>query len=181
MVAILEAIKDGQLSVTCPVVISNKPDAKGLDVAKTFGVSTMVINYQDFNHAEGCEAEIVKQLQKHGVQMVVLAGFMRLLKGPLLEAYQNRILNIHPSLLPKFKGMNAQLQALESGDQVTGCTVHVVTKEMDAGPIIMQTAVPILDNDTQETLSQRILEQEHQLYPKAIQAYIQEVSHESVN
>lgn len=173
MAAILSEIKAGRIRNVKPcVVISNKPDAGGLQIAREeFGVSTEVIL------AEGLKGwiydqKVVAMLKQYGVVpesgLVCLAGFMRIISPEFVKAFQMRILNIHPALLPSFPGLHAQKQAIDYGVKVTGCTVHFVDEGTDTGPIILQSPVPILDGDSEESLSARILEQEHLLYPQAI-------------
>ena len=168
MAAILDRIADGRLAVDAAVVISNKPDAKGLEVAASHGVDTKVFEPGGYDNRDAYENDIVACLQSYDVDLVVLAGYMKLVGNPLLTAYEGKMVNIHPSLLPSFKGLNAQKQALDYGVKITGCSVHYVTKEMDAGPIILQAAVPVMDDDTVELLSDRILVEEHRLFSEGI-------------
>lgn len=165
--AILRAIQDGRLEAEIAVVISNVPDAPGLAYAAAQGLKTVALNSKGVKRAE-FDQLLVAELDRAQVDLVVLAGYMRLLSPEFVQHYEGRMLNIHPSLLPSFKGLHAQKQALEAGVKIAGCTVHYVDTEMDTGPILMQAAVPVLTDDTEETLSARILEQEHQLYPAAI-------------
>ena len=170
--AIIDAIADGKLNAELAVVLSNRPEAKGLERARKAGVETVVLDHQDksaFPSREAYDRELIEQLKSRGVTTVCLAGFMRLLTGVFLAAFPDAIVNIHPSLLPAFPGTNAQYQAWEHGVKWTGCTVHLVTAELDGGPIILQEAVPVRDDDTVDTLAARILEKEHHLYPMAIQ------------
>jgi phosphoribosylglycinamide formyltransferase-1 len=157
-------IKDSEISI----VISDKPQAAGLEKAKAAGVETLVIERKNRTREQHDE-EIVRELTKRNVGLVCLAGYMRLLSGSFIRAFPEKILNIHPSLLPSFPGLDAQKQALEYGVKISGCTVHFVTEELDAGPIILQRQVPVLENDTVETLSERILAEEHIAYPKAVE------------
>jgi len=166
--AIVEAIAAGQLRAKVAVVISNRRDAAGLDVARAAGIETLVMPHRDHATREAYDRGLAEALRTRGVALVCLAGFMRLLGPAFCAAFPNAILNIHPSLLPAFSGVDAQRQALEHGVKVSGVTVHFVTPELDAGPIVMQAAVPVVDADTIDTLSARILEQEHRLYPQAI-------------
>jgi phosphoribosylglycinamide formyltransferase-1 len=164
MVAIAEAARDGRIPDSeVAVVISDQADAPGLARAAELGLPTQVIEKKGRKRADH-DAEIVASLRAHGVELVCLAGYMRLLSPAFIAAYRGRILNIHPSLLPAFPGLHAQRQALAHGVKITGCTVHLVDEGLDTGPILAQAAVPVLDGDTEETLSARILEQEHQLY-----------------
>lgn len=149
------------------VVISNRPEARGIEVARQRGLPVAVIPSKGVTR-EDYDRCVIAELHKHGVDLVCLAGFMRLLTPEFCRAFPLRILNIHPSLLPAFPGLDAQKQALEHGVKITGCTVHFVDQHLDAGPIILQAAVPVLDSDTPETLSERILQQEHRIYSEAI-------------
>jgi len=169
--AIIDAIADGRLDARIAVVISNRADAAGLARAQKAGIETLVIDHRDktrFPSREDFDRELVRQLKARGVALVCLAGFMRLLSPVFVAAFPNAILNIHPSLLPSFPGLDAQLQAWTHGVKVSGATVHLVTSDLDAGPIVVQKAVPVVDGDTAETLAARILVEEHKLYPEAI-------------
>lgn len=168
MQAIVQAIAAGRLHASVDVVLSNRPGAAGLEWAKRAGMETVVLSHRDFQTREAYDLAVVRELRARNVDLVCLAGFMRLLSPAFIAAYPNAILNIHPSLLPAFPGVDAQRQALEYGVRVSGATVHFVTAELDAGPIIRQAAVPVRDEDTVETLAARILEQEHRIYPEAI-------------
>jgi phosphoribosylglycinamide formyltransferase-1 len=176
MDAILSAIKSGEIKNVKPsVVISSKPDAAGLKIASgTYNVPTRVISPDGLKGWE-YDQKVVAALQEHGVTpqsgLVCLAGFMRIISPEFVREYKKRILNIHPALLPSFPGLHAQKQALEYGVRVTGCTVHFVEEGVDSGPVILQKPVPVMDGDTEETLSARILEQEHQLYPEAVRLF----------
>jgi phosphoribosylglycinamide formyltransferase-1 len=169
--AIIDAIAQGRLDATIAVVISNRADAAGLDRARAAGVETLVIDHRDrsrFPTREDFDRTLVAELTARGVGLVCLAGFMRLLSAEFVRAFPNAILNIHPSLLPAFPGLEAQHQAWQHGVKVSGATVHLVTPDLDAGPIILQRTVPVRDDDTPETLAARILAEEHELYPEAI-------------
>jgi phosphoribosylglycinamide formyltransferase 1 len=166
--AIIDAARDGRLSASIAVVVSNKPDAAGLERARAAGIETEVLSHRAYPDRESYDRALVTALQAHGVTLVCLAGFMRLLSATFLNAYPNAVLNIHPSLLPSFPGVDAQKQALDYGVKVTGATVHLVTPELDAGPIVLQAVVPVAEHDTVETLSARILAEEHRIYPAAI-------------
>lgn len=150
------------------VVISDKASAYALERAKKSGIEAVFIDPKDFKSKNTYELEIVKILKKHNVDLVCLAGYMRIIGEVLLSSYSSKIVNIHPALLPAFPGLHGQKQALEHGVKVSGATVHFVDSGCDTGPIILQSAVPVLDNDTEESLSARILEQEHKIYPQAI-------------
>ena len=167
--AIIDAIGDGRLDARIAVVLSNRADAYGLERARQAGIETVVRDHKAHPSREAYEAVLVEDLRARGVQLVCLAGFMRLLGATFVHAFPNRILNVHPALLPAFPGLHAQRQAVEHGVKVSGATVHFVDTHLDAGPIILQAAVPVLDTDTEDTLSARILVQEHRLYPEAIQ------------
>lgn len=169
--AIIDAIRQGELTATIKVVISNRAEAYGLERARTHGIPTSILSHKEFSSREKFEAELVQTLQTHGVELVVLAGFMRRLSSFFVRAFPQRIMNIHPALLPSFPGLHAQRQALERGVRIAGATVHFVDEEIDHGPIIIQAAVPVYPDDTEETLSTRILTQEHHIYPQAIQLY----------
>jgi phosphoribosylglycinamide formyltransferase-1 len=176
MVAIVEAVKSGEiLNSEVAVVISDKPNAAGLQKAGELGVETVVIERKGRSREEH-DAEIIKELKRRNVELVCLAGYMRLLSCDFIQAFPDRIINIHPSLLPSFPGLDAQRQALEHGVKITGCTVHFVNEELDAGRIILQRAVEVKDDDTEETLSARILEQEHVAYVTAIKSIYDQVS-----
>jgi phosphoribosylglycinamide formyltransferase-1 len=166
--SIIDAIAGRHLGATIAIVISNRSNAPGLVRAREAGIDAVYLNPRDYASRDAYENAIVELLKARDVTLVCLAGFMRLIGAPLIDAFPNRILNIHPSLLPAFPGLEAQRQALEHGVRVTGATVHVVTAELDSGPIVRQSAVPVLDDDTVETLSARILVEEHRIFPDAI-------------
>jgi phosphoribosylglycinamide formyltransferase-1 len=166
--AIIDAVQARRLDATIAVVISNRADAAGLARARQAGIEAIHLNPRDHADRHAYDSALVEMLRQHQVGLVCLAGFMRLVGRPLLDAFPNRILNIHPSLLPAFRGLDAQRQALEHGVRVSGATVHFVVEELDAGPIVMQAAVPVLDADTVETLAARILVEEHRIYSEAI-------------
>jgi phosphoribosylglycinamide formyltransferase-1 len=167
MLALLDAIREGRLDAETAVVISNIESAAGLQKARERGIETLFINHKGRPREEH-DREMVSELTRRDVSLVCLAGYMRLVSPFFIRAFENRILNIHPSLLPAFPGLDAQRQALDHGVKVTGCTVHIVDEELDHGAIVMQRAVEVLDTDTVETLSRRILEQEHRIYPEAV-------------
>lgn len=167
--AILDAIGAGTLKAKVGVVVSNVATAKALERAKAAKVPAIVVDHKAFPDRASFDAATVEVLRLHGVDCVVLAGFMRLITPVLLDAFPNRIVNVHPALLPAFPGMHAQRQALEYGVGLSGCTVHFVDAGMDTGPIIAQGPVPVLDDDTEATLSARILAKEHELLPAVLQ------------
>ncbi|MDQ4123684.1 MAG: phosphoribosylglycinamide formyltransferase [Acidobacteriota bacterium] len=168
MSALIEAVKTGEIPDSeVAVVISDKPKAAGLQKAREKGVEAIVIERRNRTRHEH-DAEIIEELKKRAVELVCLAGYMRLLSAEFIEAFRNRIINIHPSLLPSFPGLDAQRQAFEYGVKFSGCTVHFVDEGLDSGAIIAQKTVPVLDDDTTEALSARILEQEHKLYVESV-------------
>jgi phosphoribosylglycinamide formyltransferase-1 len=165
--AIANSIEQGRLDATIAVVISNKEDARGLETARQRGFHAVCIPSRGQDRL-AYDRLLVEELRKNNVDLVCLAGFMRLLSAEFIDAFPERILNIHPSLLPAFQGLDAQHQALAHGVKITGCTVHFVDEYLDAGPIVLQAAVSVLDEDTTEALSARILSQEHRIYSEAI-------------
>ena len=169
--AIADNIVAGSIDASLVVVISNRSEAHGLETARLRGLNAVCIPSKGLDR-EIYDRMLVDELHRNGVELVCLAGFMRLLSAWFIRQFPNRILNIHPSLLPAFPGLDAQRQALEHGVRITGCTVHFVDEELDAGPIVIQAAVPVLDADTLETLSARILEEEHRIYSEAIRIVI---------
>jgi phosphoribosylglycinamide formyltransferase-1 len=166
--AIIDAIAAGTLDARIGVVISNRADAAGLERARRAGIDTLCLSHRDYPSREDYDRALIAALRACEVGLVCLAGFMRLLSPVFIQAFAGAILNIHPSLLPAFPGLDAQHQAWAHGVKVSGATVHLVDRDLDAGPIVLQRAVPVLDDDTAETLAARILEQEHALYPQAI-------------
>ncbi len=167
--AVIDAVQSGRLRAKIGVVISNVATAKALDRARAAGIETVVIDHKAHATRESFDAAVVECLRAHGVRCVVLAGFMRLITPVLLDAFPQRVVNIHPALLPAFPGVHAQAQALAYGVRVTGCTVHLVDAGMDTGPILAQATVPVLEGDDEETLRTRILVKEHELLPAVLQ------------
>lgn len=167
--AIIDAIASGRLDASIAIVLTNHAGAVALDRAAAAGVPARSFNPKEFAGRDEFDRALAGALAEKQVDLVCLAGYMRLVGAPLLEAFPNRILNIHPSLLPAFPGLDAQRQAIEHGVKISGATVHFVTGELDGGPIVLQAAVPVLADDTVETLSARILAEEHRIYPEAIQ------------
>jgi phosphoribosylglycinamide formyltransferase-1 len=167
--AILHAVRDGELDARVAVVVSNVPGAAALDRARAAGVECVVVDHRGFEDRGAFDAAVVEVLRSRGVELVVLAGFMRLVTPVLLDAYPMRVVNVHPALLPAFPGVHAQRQALAYGVRVTGCTVHFVDRGTDTGPIIAQATVPVHDDDDEATLTARILVQEHQLLSRVLQ------------
>ncbi len=171
--AIIDSIGNGYLKTRISVVISDVGDAYALLRAKKHGIDAVFVNPENFASKELYEKEILTVLKKHDAELVLLAGYMRILGKTLLHSYRNRILNIHPALLPAFTGLHAQKQAFDHGVKVAGCTVHFVAETLDGGPIILQTCVEVKEDDTPETLADRILEQEHKIYPEAVKLFIE--------
>lgn len=167
--ALIDAVADGRLRARIALVISNKADAGGLRRAEAAGIETLILDHRASASRDEYDASLARALQARGVTLVCLAGFMRLIGARLLNAFPNAILNVHPSLLPAFPGVHAHARALEHGVRISGATVHLVTGELDAGPIVVQAAVPVLDDDTPDTLAARILVEEHRIYPEAVQ------------
>ena len=165
--ALIDAIDEGRLPARIAIVISNRVDAGGLDRARAAGIETLVVDHRTFPARDAFDRVLANELRSRQVSLVCLAGFMRLVGAPLLDAFPNAILNVHPSLLPAFPGVESQRQALDHGVKVAGATVHLVTAELDGGPIVLQSAVPVRDDDTVETLAARILIEEHRIYPEA--------------
>jgi phosphoribosylglycinamide formyltransferase 1 len=166
--AVAQAIKDGLLNAIIKVLIYNNPEAYAASRAENWGVKSILINHREHQNREEFDGKIVQTLQQYDVEWVIMAGWMRLVTPVLIDAFPERIINIHPSLLPSFKGTQAVEQALASGVKIAGCTVHLVCLEMDSGTILMQAAVPVLPNDTAETLHARIQIEEHRTLPQAI-------------
>lgn len=167
--SIIKATRDGRLRAEIAIVVSNVEGAYGLTRAAEAGIETRVMPHRQWPSRDAYDRAMIEVLRAAGVDLVCLAGFMRLLSPVFVEAFPNRILNIHPSLLPAFPGTDAQAQALAHGVKVTGATVHIVDAHLDSGPIVMQAAVEVKDQDTAQTLAERVLQEEHRLYPAAIQ------------
>ena len=178
--AVLEAIQRGLLDAEVVSVISNKEDAGGLAIARDFRVDAVYLDRGACESNHAFEKQILALFEEKKVDLVVLAGYMRIVGQVLLGRYENRMINIHPSLLPSFKGLHAQRQALEYGVKIAGCSAHIVTEDLDSGPILLQEAVPVYDDDTEAKLSQRILEKEHEILPQAIQGWIEKNNKETV-
>ncbi|RYF74453.1 MAG: phosphoribosylglycinamide formyltransferase [Comamonadaceae bacterium] len=176
MAAIVQAAERGRwtarFGARVAAVVSNKPEAAGLDVARQFGIATAAIDHRAFETREAFDAALAAAIDGYAPALVVLAGFMRILTPGFVERYAGRLVNIHPSLLPAFPGLHTHRRALEAGCTVAGVTVHQVTAELDHGPILAQAVVPVLADDTPEKLAQRVLAQEHRLYPQAIEAWL---------
>jgi phosphoribosylglycinamide formyltransferase-1 len=168
LAALLNAVADGRIPSPIAVVVSNVPGAPGLDHATRAGVPCQVVDHKTSAGREEHDRKVAAVLEAAGVTLICLAGYMRLLSPWFIQRFPDRILNIHPSLLPAFPGLHAQRQALGHGVKLSGCTVHLVNEDLDAGPILVQSAVPVEEGDTEDTLSARILEQEHTIYPEAV-------------
>ena len=169
--AIIDAIEKKRLDAEVRVVVSNREDAYGLVRAQKHGVPTEIVDHGKSPSREAFDQHLIERFQVQQVELVVLAGFMRLLSADFVHAFSNRIMNIHPALLPAFPGLHVQRKAVEAGVRFSGCTVHFVNEECDQGPIIIQAVVPVFPDDSEESLSARILKEEHRIYPKAIQLY----------
>jgi len=171
--AIIEAIEEGKIEGKIKIVISDNLDAYALKRAEQHNIETQYINHKEFKNREDYDKKIVETLENKEVELVVLAGYMRILSSYFIKAYKNKIINIHPALLPSFPGLRAQKQAVEYGVKISGCTVHFVDEGVDSGPIILQSAVEVSEDDTEESLAERILKEEHQIYSQAIQLFSQ--------
>ncbi len=169
--SIIDAVKSGRLNAVISLLITDNPEAFAIQRAGDNGISHLVLQPKQFGSKDGYYQSIADELKKRGVDLVVLAGFMRIIGKPLIDAFPNRIMNIHPALLPSFPGLHGQKQACDYGVKISGCTVHFVDAGMDTGPVIIQAAVPVRDDDTEETLSERILKFEHKIYPEAIRLF----------
>ena len=174
LASIIEAIERGEIPAEIAVVIADKRDAYALERARAKGIPAVAVVYRDYAERADFERAMLDELQTHGVTLVILAGFMRILSPVFVHAYTGRILNIHPALLPSFPGAHAHRDALAYGVKVSGCTVHFVDEGMDSGPIILQASVPVTEDDTEETLAARVLEQEHRIFPEAIKLYVED-------
>ena len=172
MQAILKVAAADRWPAQIAAVISNQPTAAGLDVARAAGIATSAINHRDYPDREQFDAALAELIDQHSPDVIVLAGFMRILTPGFVNRYFGRLINIHPSLLPSFPGLHTNQQAIDAGVKVHGATVHFVTAELDHGPIIAQATVPVLDDDTEDTLATRVLEQEHRIYPQAVRDLI---------
>ncbi len=169
--AIIDRCADGSLPASIVLVISNNPGAGCLERAAKAGIPTLCVDHRQFSNRGEFDRQVVSALQQAGVELVALAGFMRLISDTFLQAFHHRIINIHPALLPAFPGLHVQRKALEYGARFSGCTVHFVDGGVDTGPIIMQAVVPVLEDDDEDSLATRILQQEHRIYPRAIQLF----------
>jgi len=169
----MEALLDARLPARIAAVISNNPQARGLGTAQSRGIATAVVDHRAFPDRTAFDAALAAEIDRHRPDLVVLAGFMRILTEPFIARYRGRLINIHPSLLPTFTGLDTHRRALAAGAQIHGCTVHFVAPEVDSGPIIAQAAVPVLPGDTEEQLAARVLAEEHRIYPQAVRWFIE--------
>lgn len=173
MEALIAARDAGTLSVNIAAVISNRPDAKGLETAAKAGIATRSLDHKAFAGREAFDAALAECIDEFAPDLVILAGFMRILTPDFVRHYDGRLLNIHPSLLPSFPGLHTHQRALDEGVRIHGCTVHFVTAELDHGPVVIQAAVPVLDGDDEDSLAARILRQEHRIYPQAVRWFVE--------
>jgi phosphoribosylglycinamide formyltransferase 1 len=171
--AIRDAVAAGRIDADISLVFSNKEDAPGLAAARRDGLEALYLNPKLYPDKEEYDAEIMREARKRQIDLICLAGYMKVLTVPFCNAYKNRILNIHPALLPSFPGLHVQQKAIDWGVRLSGCTVHFVAAEVDMGPIVLQAAVPVLQGDTEETLAARILVEEHKIYPEAVKLYFE--------
>ncbi len=172
-IAIHDAIRAGKINADIDLVFSNKKDAPGLKVAQERKLQTLCFNPKEFNSREDYDRKIVEEIQKRDIDLICLAGYMRILTSLFCKAFRNKVINIHPALLPSFPGLHVQQKAIDWGVRYSGATVHFVTPEVDMGPIILQAIVPVLQDDTEDTLSERILKEEHKIYPETVRLYFE--------
>ena len=170
--AIIDAVADGQINASISAVISNRADAKGLDRARQRHINAVIIDQNEYDDRASYDQALIAEIDKYKPDLIVLAGFMRILSEEFISHFNNIILNIHPSLLPEFKGLHTHRRALEASKKTHGASVHFVSNELDSGPVVIQAEVPVLANDTEDTLAERVLQQEHVIYPMAISWYI---------
>ncbi len=175
--AIIDAVNNKQLDAEITAVISNQVTAKGLNRASKENITTHVINHKAYPTREGFDQAMMRVIDELNPDMVVLAGFMRILSPSFIEHYQHRLINIHPSLLPKYKGLNTHQQAIENKDKIHGASVHYVGHELDSGPVVIQAVIPVQDSDTAQTLAERVLLEEHKIYPLAIKMHLEKRIH----
>ena len=172
-VAIHDEILAGKINADIELVFSNKKEAPGLEIGQERKLQSLSLNPKEFTTREDYDREIVEEIQKRGIDLICLAGYMRILTSSFCEAFRNKIINIHPALLPSFPGLHVQQKAIDWGVRYSGATVHFVIPEVDMGPIITQAVVPVLQDDTEDTLSERILKEEHKIYPEAVRLYFE--------
>ena len=170
--SIVEAVQSGAIAASIGVVLSNRADAPGLDIARSAGIEAMALSPRGFPDRDSYDTALADLLRQRDVGLVCLAGFMRLIGRPLVDAFPDRILNIHPSLLPAYKGLDTHARAIAAGDALAGCSVHEVTEELDGGPVLGQATVPVGPDDTPETLAARVLAEEHRLYPRVLAEWL---------
>ena len=168
MTALIEAASEADFPAAIALVISNRPDAKGLELARARGIATAVVDHRAYASREAFDAALAAKLADAHIELVCLAGFLRMLTAGFVEAWRGRMLNIHPSLLPEFKGLDTHARALAANAKIHGCTVHFVVPELDSGPIVLQARVPVVDGDDADSLSERVLAAEHRIYPAAL-------------
>jgi phosphoribosylglycinamide formyltransferase-1 len=171
--AIIDRVKEGIIHARCVCLITDNPDAYAITRANKAGIPHEVVSYKSFSDKIRYEEALMEVIARYNPDLIILAGYMRLLGDRIVDTYHGKMINIHPSLLPAFAGLHAQQQALDYGTKVAGCTVHFVTRDMDAGPVIIQRTVPVLDDDDEESLSSRILIEEHQAYPDAVRLFFE--------
>jgi len=176
MSALIEAAKDEDYQAEITLVVSNRPGAKGLEVARAENITALAIDHTAFNRREDFEAALHKTLVDHGIEIIACAGFMRILSASFTHKWEGRLINIHPSLLPKYKGLNTHQRALDAGDKEHGCTVHYMTAELDSGPIIMQAKVPVKEGDSADDLARRVLKEEHRIFPLSLAKACEQLS-----
>ncbi len=170
----MQALLEAGLPIDRAVVISSNPDAEGLKIAESLGVRALCIDHRDFQYRETFDAALTAEINRHQPDLIALAGFMRILTHDFVQQYQNRLINIHPSLLPAYPGLHTHRRALQEGVKIHGCTVHFVTSAVDHGPIVIQAAVPVMPDDTPQTLANRVLQAEHRIYPQAVRWFLQD-------
>ncbi len=175
MQALVQACENSEFPAEIVLIVSNKKDAAGLEFAREKKISTAVLDHKNFSSREDFDKKMSEEISKSGAEIICLAGFMRLLSAWFVERWFDRLINIHPSLLPEFKGADAVGDAIKAGAKISGCTVHFVREEMDSGPIILQASVPVLDSDSKETLAAKILREEHRIYPESLKIICQKI------
>jgi phosphoribosylglycinamide formyltransferase-1 len=170
--SIIDAVKEGSINAVISAVISNRPDAKGLERARQENIDAVVIDQNEYDNRRAYDRALIAKIAEYTPDLIVLAGFMRILSEEFIQHFDNMILNIHPSLLPEFKGLHTHRRALEAGKKIHGASVHFVSNELDSGPVVLQAEIPVLPGDTEDILANRVLQQEHIIYPMAIAWYI---------
>ena len=170
----MKALLDAKLAMDRITVISNNPHAPGLEIAKKYGIETIIVDHRTFPNRQAFDTVLAEKIDTYQPKLIALAGFMRILSDRFVQRYQDRLMNIHPSLLPAFPGLETHARALQEGIKIHGCTVHFVTLQLDHGPIVIQAAVPVLPNDTEKTLADRVLQHEHRIYPQAVRWFMED-------